>query len=55
MKKPTIKELEKILDEPAETIVIMPNGEVRTALGQPIYTPKPVILTLDKALRGSTY
>ncbi|KKN48703.1 hypothetical protein LCGC14_0650220 [marine sediment metagenome] len=55
MKKPTIEELEKILSDPAETIIILPNGEVRTTKDKKAKSAKPEVLSIDEALKRSTY
>jgi len=51
--KPTIAELEAILDEEPESIEIQPDGSVKTVKGEPHHA-KPKILTLRQVL-GGTY
>lgn len=51
--KPTIAELEAILDDDPGSIEIQPDGSVKTVSGKPEHA-RPKILTLRKAL-GDSY
>ena len=51
MKKPTIKELEKILDEPSEIIIILPDGSIKTTKDEDAKNAKAEILSIEEALK----
>lgn len=55
MKMPTIHELEKILKEPDERIIILPDGSITTTNDKNKKSVKPKILSLDEVLKKGTY